>query len=37
MSSDIKQQIRDLLKQYNAMQLAHNYMRGEVRKKRKYI
>jgi quinolinate synthase len=28
--SDIKQQIRDLLKQHNAVLLAHNYMRDEV-------
>ncbi len=30
MSEDIKQQIRDLLKQHNAVLLAHNYMRDEV-------
>ena len=29
-ASDIKQQIRDLLKQHNAVLLAHNYMRDEV-------
>jgi quinolinate synthase len=29
-TSDIKQQIRDLLKQHNAVLLAHNYMRDEV-------
>jgi quinolinate synthase len=28
--SDIKQQIRDLLKEHNAVLLAHNYMRDEV-------
>jgi quinolinate synthase len=28
--SDIKQQIRDLLKKHNAVLLAHNYMRDEV-------
>ena len=30
MSETIKQQIRDLLKQHNAVLLAHNYMRDEV-------
>lgn len=30
MSEAIKQQIRDLLKQHNAVLLAHNYMRDEV-------
>jgi len=30
MSDAIKQQIRDLLKQHNAVLLAHNYMRDEV-------
>jgi quinolinate synthase len=30
MSIDIKQQIRDLLKEHNAVLLAHNYMRDEV-------
>ena len=30
MSSTIRQQIRDLLKQHNAVLLAHNYMRDEV-------
>src|SRR6185369_7928839 len=29
-ANDIKQQIRDLLKQHNAVLLAHNYMRDEV-------
>ncbi len=30
MSDVIKQQIRDLLKEHNAVLLAHNYMRDEV-------
>ena len=30
MSDVIKQQIRDLLEQHNAVLLAHNYMRDEV-------